>query len=314
MQINYKKAKPFVKWAGGKKQVIKFIDEYLPQSIKNSKVIDYYVEPFLGGGAVFFHLIKEYQINNVYLGDINKDLILTYKVVKDNPDELIVYLNDYSRIYLENNLEGRKKFYYNIRDDFNQNLIDFNYKNISDDQIMRASQMIFLNKTCFNGLYRVNKNGEFNVPIGRYKNPLICDEYNLLNVSKALNEIKNIKIVDSDFSLSENVIGRNSFVYLDPPYLPIKENSFTSYNSEGFGVKEQIKLSQFCKKIDEKGAKFILSNSDPKNTDPSCNFFKDIYGKLGLKICNHKKVDVRRSINSKGNKRGPIKELLIYNY
>lgn len=171
--------------------------------------------------------------------------------------------------------------------------------------------MIFLNRTCFNGLYRVNKSGKFNVPIGKYKNPLICDKENLLKVS---NVLKKVNVFCGDYSESEEFIDENSFVYLDPPYLPIKKNSFTSYNSDGFGVNEQIELSQFCKRIDDIGAKFILSNSDPKNYDPSCNFFEETYGNLNLKEFGHNRIKVRRSINSKGNKRGPIKELLIYNY
>lgn len=309
--IEEKIPKPFLKWAGGKKQVINFIDEKLPQEIKNSGIINNYFEPFLGGGAVFFHLINKYQINNVYLGDINKELILTYVVIKNDPKKLISKLKILSKDFLSLDGESRKEFYYEIRNDFNEKLNDFDYGEFSNDHIERASQMIFLNKTCFNGLYRVNKSGKFNVPIGKYKNPLICDEQNLLNVSDVL---KDVTIVCDDYSKSIEFINEDSFVYLDPPYLPIKKNSFTNYNSDGFGVKEQIELSKFCKNVDDLGAKFILSNSDPKNHDASCNFFEDTYGKLNLKKFKYKRIDVNRFINSKGNKRGPIKELLIYNY
>lgn len=306
---NEKYPKPFLKWAGGKKQVIDFIDERLPDEIKQSEVIDCYIEPFLGGGAIFFHLIKEYEINHVYLGDINKELILTYNVVKEHPKELISILKDYSNEFLPLSYEERKDYYYNIRDEFNDNLKNFDYHNLSDEQILRASQMIFLNKTCFNGLYRVNKSGKFNVPMGKYKNPLICDEINIINVHESFEKVDSLVIDDKDYSASKRFINKNSFVYLDPPYLPITKTSFTSYDSTGFGLKEQIELSAYCKFIDDKCAKFILSNSDPNN-----NFFKDTYGKLGLKKCSHKRVEVRRSINSNGNKRGPIKELLIWNY
>ena len=308
-------AKPFLKWAGGKKQVVNFIDEKVSQSIKGS-VIDKYAEPFLGGGAVFFHLVSKYKINEVYLGDINEELILTYNVVKYAPNELISELGVYSN-FSKLSQEDKKEVYYGTRKKFNENLDNFDYT-ISDnkpteEQILRASQMIFLNKTCFNGLYRVNKSGKFNVPMGSYKNPLICDKVNILNVSKVLEDVD---IVSEDYHASDDdgFIDENTFVYLDPPYLPIKENSFTSYTADGFGVEEQIDLSKFCKRIDEKDAKFILSNSDPKNHDPSNDFFEKTYKKLNLKNCGYKRIDVRRFINSKGNGRSAIKELLIFNF
>lgn len=309
--IDDKKAKPFLKWAGGKKQVIKFIDEKLPQNIKDSGIIDSYFEPFLGGGAIFFYLVNKYEIKKAYLGDINKELILTYCVVKNKPKNLISKLKFYSEEFLSMDLEYRKEYYYNIRKEFNDNLENFDYENFSKEHIERASQMIFLNRTCFNGLYRVNKSGKFNVPMGNYKNPLICDESNILNVSKVL---KGVTIVCDDYSKSKDFIDDNSFVYLDPPYLPIKKDSFTSYSSEGFGLAEQIELSKFCKSIDDMGAKFILSNSDPKNHDPSNDFFEETYGNLNLGNFGYKRIDVRRSINSNGDKRGSIKELLLYNY
>lgn len=309
--VDEKNAKPFLKWAGGKKQVIDFIDKKLPTEIKSSGEIDTYVEPFLGGGAVFFYLSSQFKINNVYLSDINKELILTFNVVKNKPKKLISELESFEDDFLQLSPELRKEFYYDVRDKFNESLENFDYDNFSEEHIIRASQMIFLNRTCFNGLYRVNKSGKFNVPIGKYKNPLICDKENLLKVS---NVLKNVNVFCGDYSESEEFIDENSFVYLDPPYLPIKKNSFTSYNSDGFGVNEQVELSQFCKRIDDIGAKFILSNSDPKNHDPSCNFFEETYGNLNLKEFGHNRIKVRRSINSKGNKRGPIKELLIYNY
>ena len=309
--VDEKNAKPFLKWAGGKKQVIDFIDKKLPTEIKSTGEIDTYVEPFLGGGAVFFYLSSQFNINNVYLSDINKELILTFNVVKNKPKKLISELESFEDDFLQLSPELRKEFYYDVRDKFNESLENFDYDNFSEEHIIRASQMIFLNRTCFNGLYRVNKSGKFNVPIGKYKNPLICDKENLLKVS---NVLKKVNVFCGDYSESEEFIDENSFVYLDPPYLPIKKNSFTSYNSDGFGVNEQIELSQFCKRIDDIGAKFILSNSDPKNYDPSCNFFEETYGNLNLKEFGHNRIKVRRSINSKGNKRGPIKELLIYNY
>lgn len=313
--IDGNNAKPFLKWAGGKKQVITFIEDKLSSCVDDSKVIKKYFEPFLGGGAVFFHLINNYKIKEAYLGDINKELILTYLVVKGHHKELIDKLDDYSGNWDDWSLDRRKEEYKTLRTQFNNDLEcfdykKFNHKNFDDEQITRASQMIILNKTCFNGLYRVNKNGKFNVPMGSYKNPRICDEENLCNVHKAL---KKVQIVCGDFEKSKG-IDNNSFVYLDPPYLPIKKDSFTSYNSKEFDINEQIRLSHFCEKIASDGGKFILSNSDPKNKDPNNNFFSDTYRKLKIDNCGYDKIEVRRSINSNGKKRGPVKELLIYNF
>lgn len=312
--IDGKNSKPFLKWAGGKKQVITFIDDKLYSDIGEPRIIKKYFEPFLGGGAVFFHLINNYKVKKAYLGDINKELILTYLVVKGHYKDLIQKLNEYDG-WDKLSVDCKKVKYEKVRRNFNANLENFDYKNFdykkfSDEQITRASQMIFLNKTCFNGLYRVNKSGKFNVPMGSYKNPLICDEKNLRNVHKAL---KKVNIVCSDFAELKG-IDNNSYVYLDPPYLPIKKNSFTSYNSKGFGIEEQIRLSHFCKQIDIDGGKFILSNSDPQNVDPTNTFFEDVYNKLKLKKCYYDKIEVRRSINSNGKKRGPVKELLIFNF
>ena len=259
----------------------------------------------------FFHLIKKYTIRKVYLGDINNELILTWKIVKHYPEDLIHVLKAFELVFLRKSFEERKDYYYYVREEFNNNLKNFDYNNLGNEQVFRAAQMIFLNRTCFNGLYRVNKSGKFNVPVGRYKNPSICDEKNLLSVSKKLEDID---IVCADYSKCKKYIKKNSFIYLDPPYLPIKKTSFTSYDSTGFGVKEQIELSNFCKEIDEEEAYFLLSNSDPKNEDSSCDFFKKYYCRLKLKHCEYRRIEVRRSINSNGKKRGPINELLIFNY
>lgn len=296
-----KNAKPFLKWAGGKKQIAKCIEKNLPPHIRKDKFIKNYIEPFLGGGAIFFYLKREkYTIENVFLSDINKDLILTFEVVRDEPDKLILQLEEHSKKFKKKG----KDYYYEVREDFNLEKCDYNSS--SDESILRASRMIFLNRTCFNGLYRVNKSGEFNVPIGSYKNPRICDDSNILNVSEVL---QGVTIESKDFRESLKPIEKGDFFYLDPPYLPVKQNSFTSYTSEDFGMEEQIKLSEFCKEIDKKDAYFLLSNSSPES-----NFFSETYGKLDLKKCDFKRIDARRSINSKGDKRGAVKELLIFNY
>ena len=301
--IKKKTAKPFLKWAGGKKQIAKCIEINLPPQIRKEKCIKNYVEPFLGGGAIFFYLLRNnYTIGKAYLNDINKDLILTFKVVRDKPEDLIFVLKNHSKMFDEKG----KNYYYEVRDDFNDSLKNCDYDSSSYESILRASRMIFLNRTCFNGLYRVNKSGRFNVPIGSYKNPKICDDVNILNVSEVL---QGVTIESKDFCESLNSIEKGAFFYLDPPYLPIKQTSFTSYTSEDFGLNEQIKLSKFCEEIDKNNAHFLLSNSRPQT-----DFFSKTYGELDLKECNYKKIDARRSINSKGDKRGTVKELLIFNY
>ena len=195
---------------------------------------------------------------------------------------------------------GRKYYYYMARDKFNSLILN------KDTAIEKASLFIFLNKTCFNGLYRVNKKGQFNVPMGAYKNPTICDEYNLRNVSEAF---QNVTIVCGDYSLSKNFIDKFTFVYLDPPYRPISETAgFTSYNADCFDEKEQIRLARFIDEINLSGAKIMLSNSDPQNVNPQDTFFEDLYKEYTIN-----KVEAMRAINSKGDSRGKIKELLICN-
>ena len=297
--------RPFLKWAGGKTQLLGDLEKYLPSEIKVSGKIEKYFEPFVGGGALFFYLSSYYQIKEAYLSDINKELILTYNVIKDNPIELIEILNDLSESYIKT--EDKKELFYSIREDFNKTLINFDYENYSEKHIKRASQMIFLNKTCFNGLFRVNKDGEFNVPFAHPENPLIYDKKNILNVSKAL---ENVQIVTASYLDSEEFIDDKSLVYLDPPYRPLdKKSSFEGYSKLDFDDDSQIELADYYKRISEKGAKALLSNSDPKNTDPNDNFFDDLYS--DYKII---RVEANRFINSKGDKRGPINEILVYNF
>ncbi len=300
--------RPFLKWAGGKKQLLKCIDKCLPPEIKKSKKIENYAEPFVGGGALFFYLKRcGYNINEAYLSDINKELILTYKVIQNNPNNLIKELKKFAEEYLPKSEEDRKNYFYNVREEFNEKMIGFNYEKYSEKHIIRASQMIFLNKTCFNGLFRVNKKGKFNVPAGRSKNPLICDEKNILEVSKAL---KDVTIVTADYSDSEEFITNNTLVYLDPPYRPLNNtSSFNGYSKELFDDKCQIELGEFYKRISEKDAKIILSNSNPKNTNPNDDFFEKIYENYNIH-----EVSAKRFINSKGEGRGPIKEILVTNY
>ena len=300
-------SKPFLKWAGGKTQLLKEIDSHLPQEIVDSNHIEKYFEPFVGGGAVFFHLKSYLNIDEIYLSDINKELILTYKVIKNHPKKLIKRLRYISEYYKSKNDEERKNYYYFVRNSFNNHLIGFDYEKYSSEHIKRASQMIFLNKTCFNGLFRVNSDDEFNVPMGRYKNPLICDEENILAVS---HDLKKARIENASYLESEELIDESSFVYLDPPYRPLRrDTNFLGYSKGNFDDNCQRELGQFYKRISDKGAKVLLSNSDPKNTDSNDDFFDEIYQDFNID-----RVYAKRYINSKGDKRGDISEILVSNY
>ena len=302
-------AKPFLKWVGGKGQLLKEIEKRLPPIVLNNE-LEYYFEPFVGAGSVFFHLKNNYKIKKSIISDINPELILTYKVIKKDYKKLIKELKPLKKEYLdfEGKPEEQKDFYLDIRKSFNDNLnnIDFNTYD-KKTYIERAAQTIFLNKTCFNGMFRVNKEGKFNVPAGRYKNPSIYDEDNLYEVHKVLND--NVLIKTQDFSETEKYITETSFVYLDPPYRPLnKTSSFTQYYKNDFGDSEQIRLCEYVQRLSKKPTPVMLSNSDSKNKENE-SYFKKLYP-------NQKKVPVnaRRNINANGKKRNEIKELLILNY
>lgn len=300
-------AKPFLKWAGGKKQLIPEIEDRLPNKIKQSKEIDNYFEPFIGAGAIFFYLMNNYEVHNAYISDINKELILCYNVIKKDPKKLLRKLKFMQTIYLKKTTPERKEYYLYVRNKFNKQLKNFDFKQYSEETIKRASYTIFMNKTGFNGLFRLNKKGEFNVPSGRYSNPLICNRKNILNVSKILQEVT---IENKSYLESEKLINKNSLVYLDPPYRPLKGTSnFKSYTENDFGDKEQIELGQFYKKISNKGAKAILSNSDPKNQDPTDEFFDNLYADFTIE-----RVKANRNINADGKKRGAINEIIVTNF
>ena len=287
-------AKPFLKWAGGKGQLIEEIDARLPKREIQAGEIDTYVEPFVGGGAVFFHVAQNYHdIERFYLFDVNEDLVNCYNAVKENVGTLIDQLNALQRKFLRKDQSQRKEFYYRMRDDFN-----------SDRD---PAKLIFLNKTCYNGLYRVNRKGEFNVPFGGYEKPAICDAKNLRIVSEVLQKAD---IICGDFEESATYINDKTFVYFDPPYRPLSRTaSFTSYAKEDFDERSQIRLAEFCRRVDGKGAKFLLSNSDPKNEDPSDRFFEDHYEGFTIE-----RVKAVRAINCKGSCRGEINEVLTTNY
>ncbi len=295
---NVVQLKPFVKWVGGKSQLVNELEKMLPTN--GERVLTKYVEPMVGGGALLFNVLSKFDFDKVYISDINAELINSYKAIKNNVDALISKLTEMQLLFLPMDENGRKYFYYTARDKFNN--VELNESN----SIEKAALFIFLNKTCFNGLYRVNRKGQFNVPMGAYKNPCICDEDNLRSVSNAL---QNVEIVCGDYSLSKSVIDEESFVYLDPPYRPISETSgFTAYNTDVFDDNEQIRLAHFINEINETGAKIVLSNSDPQNINEEDTFFEDLYKSYKIK-----KVEASRMINSKSDGRGKIKELLICN-
>ena len=300
------KVKPFLKWAGGKSQLLEKFRSLYPTELLNGKIKNYY-EPFIGSGAVFFDIIQRYKIENACLYDINEELILTYKVIQQDAAKLIEFLYRYEQTYRRLNKKQRSAYYYEQRTNFNLQRFNIDYKKYADQWIARAAQLIFLNRTCFNGLYRVNSKGEFNTPAGDYKNPTICDEYNLLAVSKAL-ESATIKL--ADFRQVKKDLRSNSFVYFDPPYRPIsKTSSFTAYSKHSFNDGEQAALKELFAYIDKKGEFVMLSNSDPKNTNPDDVFFDELY--KGFNII---RIPAKRMINSDATKRGNLNEIIVTNY
>ncbi len=292
--------KPFVKWAGGKGQLLTDIRTSYPQGL--GVTITKYAEPFVGGGAVLFDILSRYELERVYISDVNADLINTYRVIKEDVDGLIGLLQAYQSDYVPMNTDARKAYYYDKRERFNT------LKAAPDTLcVEKAALFIFLNKTCFNGLYRVNKKGAFNVPMGAYKNPCICDKDNLRTVSKAL---RNVEVHCASYLDSEEFIDENTFVYIDPPYRPLSEtSSFTSYTEFEFGDTQQVELADFATRIKEKNAKVILSNSDPKNANEHDNFFDELYREFRIF-----RVQATRMINAKSESRGKINELLIASY
>ncbi len=291
-------AKPFLKWAGGKTQILEKIRQKYPLNL--GKTITKYAEPFVGGGAVLFDVLNNFSLEEVYISDINRELIESYIQIRDNVNELIITLDKLESEYLPLSTSERKDYYYTKRDEFNA------FKAKDSVGIEMASLLIFLNKTCFNGLYRVNQKGEFNVPVGSYKKPNICDADNLLAVSKKL---QGVDIVCGDYKESEAFIDDKTFAYFDPPYRPLSAtSSFTSYAQNGFDDEKQAALADFIKRMSERGACVVASNSDPKNTDENDNFFDDLYSSLSIE-----RISASRAINSVATGRGSVSELLISN-
>ncbi len=304
--MQYKTAKPFLKWAGGKSQLLLQFTKFYPDALKQGRIL-YYYEPFLGGGAVFFDVVQKYEIEKAYLIDKNEDLILTYWVIQKKVEDLIKTLKDLEQQYKKLSTEKRKHFFYIVRDAYNQSKARINYNKFHQDWIERAAQMIFLNKTCYNGLYRLNSSGEFNAPAGNYKNPSILDEENLLLASKLL---KKAEIYCNSYTIILKLIQKHSFVYFDPPYRPISTSSnFVKYTQYGFSEEDQKELSRIFKQMDKKEVFLMLSNSDPKNINPRDKFFDELYKGYYINT-----IDAYRMINCIGDKRGKIKEVVITNY
>lgn len=266
---------PIVKWVGGKRQLMFELQKNMPEYYNR------YFEPFIGGGALFFYL----QPDNAYISDMNEELINLYQVVRDNVDGLVADLQKH---------DISKEYFMEIRN------IDRTEEYQNWSNIQKASRFIYLNRTCFNGMYRVNSKGEFNVPFGHYKNPRILDENNLINCS---NLLQRTEIKHADFSEILKKVKKGDFVYFDPPYVPLSEtSSFTSYTKDGFDMDMQLSLRDVCDELDSMGVKFLLSNSDTQ-------FVNELYENYNIK-----KVFASRQINANADGRGKITEVLVRNY
>lgn len=297
-----RQVKPFLKWAGGKGQLIDQISSFLPASFKTGRIKKYF-EPFLGGGAVYFWLADHYDFECAYLYELNPSVAICYQVIQRNVKKLVKELNSLEMAYFECSDKDREKLFYDKREEFNSHL----RRKSANGHLRHAALLIFLNKTCFNGLYRVNSKGEYNVPFGRYNNPSICNEDNLFATHDLLQKAE---IICGDFEMCLEHADNKSFVYFDPPYRPISTTaSFSSYSRDAFDDNEQKRLRRVFGKLDSRGANVMLSNSDPKNIDPSDDFFDDLYSGYHIK-----RLNATRLINCNAERRGVITEILVMNY
>lgn len=293
------KPKPFVKWVGGKGQLVEQLEALLPSDFSSRQNLTY-IEPFIGGGAMLFYMLRTYKnITHAVINDINPDLMTCYKTVRDKPCELIKALSEIQEAYyLITEEEKKKDFYLRIRERFNAK---------SGDDVERTTLFFFLNRTCFNGLYRVNKSGKFNVPFGSYAHPLISDPETILADSKVL---KCVDILTGDFEQTFSYIKGDTFFYFDPPYRPLSStSSFTDYAKETFGDMEQIRLKLFCDRLDKENIQFMLSNSDCLSKDCRDRFFDDLF-----EFYDINRVWASRNVNANALKRGKLKEILVRNY
>lgn len=292
-------AKPFIKWAGGKGQLLSQIETFLPEGFNTIQNLTY-IEPFVGGGAMLFHMLSHHNnIKQAIINDINQNLITAYRIIQAQPKVLIERLYEIQAEYLALDEGRRQKYFYNKREVFNGD-----YTN----DVENTAMFIYLNRTCFNGLYRENSKGRFNVPFGRYANPTICDAETILSDSELL---QRVEILHGDYALMENHINdNNTFMYIDPPYRPLNAtSSFNSYVKEPFNDVEQIRLGEFFARMSDKGYMMMLSNSDCCAKNSEDRFFEDLYGAYHIEH-----VWASRGINAKATKRGKLTELLIFNY
>lgn len=295
-------ARPFLKWAGGKGQLLSQLDGFLPKDIELQEFT--YIEPFVGGGAMLFYMLQKFpNIKKVIINDINSYLMTAYRVIKDSPEELIrrlfVLETQYNAL---KDKEAQKAYYLQVRSMFNEAALE---------DIDRVKYLIFLNRTCFNGLYRVNSKGEFNVPFGRYSNPTICNVDTIMADSRVLNKVE-IIIMNEDYEMiMEHIDDGLTFIYFDPPYRPLNAtSSFNSYATGNFNDDEQIRLRNFCVVLNQRpNIKWMLSNADCSAKNPSDKFFEQIYKDFFIS-----RVYASRAINANPNKRGKLTELLIKNY
>lgn len=293
------KAKPFIKWVGGKGQLIEQLEALLPADFAERENVTY-IEPFVGGGAMLFYMLQTYpNIKSAVINDINPDLTLCYQVVRDNPTELIQSLNSIQFAYYALHTEEERKVF------FLQQRERFNSKSLN--KIDNTTLFFFLNRTCFNGLYRVNKAGKFNVPFGKYATPTICDSATIYADSKLLQKVD---IMTGDFERTFAKIEGNTFFYFDPPYRPLSNtSSFNNYSKEDFNDDAQIRLKIFCDRLNENGVNFMLSNSDCLNKDGTDRFFDDLFFDYSIE-----RVWASRNVNAIASKRGKLTELLVRNY
>ncbi len=293
------KAKPFIKWVGGKGQLISQLDALLPADFGSWDNATY-IEPFVGGGAMLFHMLQTYRnIGRAVINDVNHDLIVCYETVRDNLEMLIPLLRDMEACYHAlPDMDAKREMYLRVRERYNE-------KNL--DPVENTAKFFFLNRTCFNGLYRVNRKGLFNVPCGKYQMPQICDEDTLRADSELL---KRVDIIEGDFERTMDYAGEQTLFYFDPPYRPLSETSnFNDYTKEAFNDESQVRLKSFCDRVDAKGYKFMLSNSDCKGQDGAAGFFDALYHAYTID-----RVMASRNVNANGAKRGKIPEILVHNY
>lgn len=295
-------AKPFLKWAGGKGQLLSQLDEHLPGELQGQAFT--YIEPFVGGGAMLFHMLRKFpNITHAVINDINPHLVTAYRVIKQQPEELIRQLSALEQEYFsQSDEEAKKDYFLYVRNIFNETVLD---------DVERTKYLMFLNRTCFNGLYRVNSKGNFNVPFGRNSHPTICNADTILADSEVLNRA-DVTILNGDFERTADEMQEGHvFFYFDPPYRPLNAtSSFNSYAKEEFNDEEQIRLRDFCARLNEQpNVRWMLSNSDCSAKNSEDTFFEDIYAPFHIH-----RVYASRAINANPEKRGKLTELLIKNY